>query len=193
MKLLEQANLTLKQGHSMMITGRSGSGKSTLFRALAGIWPFAKGKIEVPENMFFLPQRPYIPLGTLRYVITYPNDPEHFDRATLTQALRDAGLPHLVDRLDRDDNWPQSLSGGELQRIAIARALLAKPSWVFLDEATAGLDPDSEAEIYHVLKRHLPDATFVSIAHRPPVEDFHEDRIVMQRSGTTPGVLIPEA
>src|SRR5580698_10324801 len=136
--------------------------------------------------MFFLPQRPYIPLGTLRYVITYPNDPEHIDRATLTQVLRDAGLPHLVDRLDRDDNWPQSLSGGELQRIAIARALLAKPDWVFLDEATASLDPASETEMYERLREHLPNATFISIAHGPAISAFHAAHLEFHRSGTMP-------
>jgi putative ATP-binding cassette transporter len=189
-KLLEHANLTLEHGHSIVISGRSGSGKSTLFRALSGIWPFARGTLEVPKNMFFLPQRPYIPLGTLRYVITYPNDPEHYDRATLSQALRDVGLPHLVDRIDRDDNWPQSLSGGELQRVAVARALLAKPSWIFMDEATANLDPESEAEVYQALRTHLPDVTLVSIAHRPSVANFHEGHLVLQRDGTTPGTLI---
>jgi putative ATP-binding cassette transporter len=100
---------------------------------------------------------------------------------------------NLIDRIDRDDNWPQSLSGGELQRIAIARALLAKPSWIFLDEATASLDPESEAEIYQVLKTHLPDATLVAIAHGPSVADFHDGRILFERSGTTPGILTIEA
>ena len=162
----------------MIITGRSGSGKSTLFRALAGIWPFARGKIEVPENMFFLPQRPYIPLGTLRYVITYPNDPEHYDRATSSQVLRDVGLPHLVDRLDRDDNWPQSLSGGELQRVAVARAMLAKPAWIFMDEATASLDPDSEAEVYQCLAGAFArcDAGFDRASSRRS-PDLHEGRV----------------
>jgi putative ATP-binding cassette transporter len=191
-KLLEHADLTINGGHSVVITGRSGSGKSTLFRAVSGIWPFARGAIEVPKNMFFLPQRPYIPLGTLRHVITYPNDATHYHRADLDQLLRDVGLPHLVDRLDRDDNWPQSLSGGELQRIAIARALLAKPSWLFLDEATASLDPDSEAEIYQVLKTQLPDATLVSIAHRPSFAAFHEGKVIFQRAGTAPGTLTEE-
>jgi putative ATP-binding cassette transporter len=188
-KLLEHADLTISAGHSMVLTGRSGSGKSTLFRALSGIWPFARGEIQLPKNSFFLPQRPYIPLGTLRHVITYPIDGTHHERAELSQLLRDVGLPHLVDRLDRDDNWPQSLSGGELQRIAVARALLAKPSWIFMDEATASLDPESETEIYQVLKTHLPEATMVCIAHGPSVDDFHVGQIVFERSGTTPGVL----
>lgn len=189
MKLLEHADLTIAGGHSMVITGRSGSGKSTLFRALSGIWPFARGEIQMPKNMFFLPQRPYIPLGTLRHVITYPADATQHDRNELAQLLRDVGLPHLVDRLDRDDNWPQSLSGGELQRVAVARALLARPSWIFLDEATASLDPASEAELYHVLKTHLPEATLVSIAHRPPVAEFHDGQIVFDRPGSSPGAL----
>jgi putative ATP-binding cassette transporter len=189
-KLLEHADLTLAHGHSIVVSGRSGVGKSTLFRALSGIWPFARGKIEVPENMFFLPQKPNIPRGTLRYVITYPNDPEHYDRATLSQTLRDAGLPHLVDRLDRDDNWPQSLSGGELQRVAIARAMLSKPSWIFMDEATASLDPESEIEIYRALRTHLPDVTLVSIAHRTSVAELHDGQLTIQREGTSPGTLI---
>jgi putative ATP-binding cassette transporter len=189
MKLLEHADLTINSGHSVVITGRSGTGKSTLFRALSGIWPFARGEIQLPKNSFFLPQRPYIPLGTLRHVITYPHDGTHHDRGELGQLLRDVGLPHLVDRLDRDDNWPQSLSGGELQRIAVARALLAKPSWIFLDEATASLDPESEAEIYRVLKAHLPEATLVSIAHGPAVAAFKEGRIMFERSGAAPGTL----
>ena len=192
-KLLEHADLTLHSGHSVEITGRSGTGKSTLFRALSGIWPYARGTIEVPANMFFLPQKPYIPIGTLRHVITYPLDATHYDRNTLAQLLRDVGLEHLVDRLDRDDNWPQSLSGGELQRVALARALLAKPAWIFLDEATASLDPDSEMEVYQTLTRHLPDATLISIAHGPTVASFHQGHVSFERAGGAPGALVIEA
>lgn len=191
-KLLEHADLTLRSGHSVVITGRTGSGKSTLFRALSGIWPFARGEVQVPKNIFFLPQRPYIPLGTLRYVITYPHAPDQYDRTALIQALRDVELSHLIDRLDRDDNWPQSLSGGEQQRVAVARALLAKPSWIFLDEATASLDLESEMEVYQTLKSRLPDTTLVSIAHRPSVAAFHEGRVMFQRKGSATGTLTAE-
>jgi len=189
-KLLDGADLTLTAGHSVVISGRSGSGKSTLFRALAGIWPFGSGRVQVPPNSFFLPQRPYIPLGTLRHVITYPNPVEAFDQAEITQVLVDAGLPKLVDRLDRDDNWPMCLSGGEQQRVALARALLTKPDWIFLDEATASLDPDAEADLYRVLKERLPNATLVSIAHRTSVAAFHERRLVFKRDGGAPGTLV---
>jgi putative ATP-binding cassette transporter len=191
-KLLEHADLTLTRGHSVAITGRTGSGKSTLFRALSGIWPFARGEVHMPKNAFFLPQRPYIPLGTLRYVISYPHGPEVYDRAHMVQALRDVGLPHLIDRLDRDDNWPQSLSGGEQQRVAVARALLAKPEWIFMDEATASLDQQSELEVYETLRAHLPGCTLISIAHQPSVVALHEGRVGMQRHGTAPGTLAVE-
>ena len=187
--LLDRADLTLTAGHSIVITGRTGSGKSTLFRVLAGIWPFGHGEVQLPPNSFFLPQRPYIPLGTLRHVITYPNATDAFSDHEIAQALSDAGLPQLSERIDRDDNWPMRLSGGEQQRIALARALLAKPDWIFLDEATASLDPDAEEDLYHVLKRRLPDTTLISIAHRPSVAAFHEFRLVFKRDEGSSGSL----
>jgi putative ATP-binding cassette transporter len=192
-KLLDHADLTLTAGHSMVITGRTGSGKSTLFRVLAGIWPFGRGEIELPPNSFFLPQRPYIPLGTLRHVITYPHAVDAFSDQEMAQTLRDAGLSQLCGRLDSDDNWPARLSGGEQQRIALCRALLAKPDWIFLDEATASLDPDAEADLYHVLKQRLPNATLVSIAHRPSVASFHESRLVFKREEGSSGTLAEAA
>lgn len=190
MKLLEGADLVLDRGHSVVITGRSGSGKSTLFRALAGIWPFGHGKVQRPmERCLFLPQRPYIPLGSLRHVVTYPAPANAFSREDVTQALRDAGLPQFADRLDHDEQWAQQLSGGEQQRVALARALLAKPDWLFLDEATASLDPEAEAELYRTLKEKLPNTTLVSIAHRPSVAAFHDRRVVIQREEGKPGTL----
>jgi vitamin B12/bleomycin/antimicrobial peptide transport system ATP-binding/permease protein len=189
--LLANADLTLQPGHSLVITGRSGSGKSTLFRAIAGIWPFGSGKVQRPASSLFLPQRPYIPLGTLRHVVTYPYAHDHFDRETITGALTDVGLPGLVPQLDHDTNWAQQLSGGEQQRVAVARALLAKPEWLFLDEATASLDPEAESELYRLLREQLPHTTIISIAHRPSVAAFHERRLVLQREGDKPGILVP--
>jgi vitamin B12/bleomycin/antimicrobial peptide transport system ATP-binding/permease protein len=188
--LLEHADLVLRPGHSVVITGRSGSGKSTLFRALAGIWPFGNGRVQMPARSFFLPQRPYIPLGTLRHVVAYPQPVETFDNATLARALTDVGLGNLVDLLHRDENWPMRLSGGEQQRLAIARALLARPDWIFLDEATANLDPEAEAALYHMLRERLPNATLVSIAHRASVAAFHEQRMVFRREEGKPGELV---
>ena len=147
--------------------------------------------MQVPANSFFLPQRPYIPLGSLRHIITYPNPVDAFTDGTLCDVLRDVGLPQLVKRLEHDDNWPQRLSMGEQQRIGFARALLAKPDWIFLDEATASLDPDAEEELYAMLKQRLPDATLVSIAHRQSVAAFHEQRLTFKREVGGTGTLIP--
>jgi len=189
--LLQHADLTFPEGRSVVVTGRSGSGKSTLFRTLAGIWPFGSGRVERPPGRcLFLPQRPYIPLGTLRHVVAYPSDAQAHDPAEVAQALEDVGLPQFVERLDEESNWAQRLSGGEQQRVAIARALLAKPDWLFLDEATASLDPESEAQIYRVLKQRLPGTTIISIAHRPAVAAFHDQRLVFRREEGRPGTLV---
>jgi vitamin B12/bleomycin/antimicrobial peptide transport system ATP-binding/permease protein len=181
----------LQRGHSVVITGRSGAGKSTLFRVLAGIWPFGRGYVQRPiERCLFLPQRPYIPLGSLRRVIAYPDSPDIHSHEDIARALEDAGLAQLVPRLNDDDNWPQQLSGGEQQRVALARALLTKPDWLFLDEATASLDPEAEAELYRTLKARLPNTTLVSIAHRPAVAALHDRRIVLRREEGRPGELV---
>ena len=191
-QLLERADLTLTAGHSVVISGRTGTGKSTLFRVLAGIWPFGQGRVQLPEKSFFLPQRPYIPLGTLRHVITYPHAVEAFSQEEMVQVLTDAGLPQLADRLDQDDNWPMRLSGGEQQRVALAPALLAQPEWIFMDEATASLDPEAEAELYATLKRRLPRTTLVSIAHRTSVAAFHDRKLVFERTPNAAGTLVPQ-
>lgn len=188
-RILDHAALNFRPGESVVVTGRSGAGKSTLFRAVAGIWPFGHGRVDRSGTFLFLPQRPYIPLGTLRHVVTYPAAPEDMAPADVARALQDAGLPGLVAHLDEDANWPQRLSGGEQQRVAIARALLARPDWLFLDEATASLDPEAEAELYRVLKARLPETTIVSIAHRPAVAAFHDRKLVLERSGDRPGSL----
>jgi putative ATP-binding cassette transporter len=191
-KLLANADVVLEPGHSVVITGRSGSGKSTLFRTLAGIWPFGSGGVQRPiQRSLFLPQRPYIPLGTLRHVVCYPTEPGAHSREAIEQALSDTGLASFIPRLDKDENWPQLLSGGEQQRLALARALLAQPDWLFLDEATASLDPEAEEELYRMLKKRLPNTTLVSIAHRPSVAAFHDRRLVFQREEGKSGTLVP--
>ncbi len=191
-RLLENANLTFARGTSVVVSGSSGSGKSTLFRVIAGIWPFGRGQVERPaEHVLFLPQRAYIPLGSLRHVVCYPSPSSAHGQDEIKQALVDAGLPHLADHLDDDENWAQTLSGGEQQRLALARALLAKPDWLFLDEATASLDPEAEAHLYRTLKEHLPETTIVSIAHRPSVAAFHERHLVFEREPDHVGRLVP--
>ncbi len=171
--------LTFKSGQSTLVTGPSGSGKSTLFRAIAGIWPFGKGEIRVPDSksVMLLPQRPYIPMGTLREAVQYPGlSGDHPDSA-INAALLAARLPKLVDRLDEEQMWAQVLSLGEQQRLAIARALLSKPDWLFLDEATAALDETTEAAIYAVMKDKLPATTIVSIGHRSTLIAMHDRQV----------------
>ena len=179
--LIEHTGLKVPAGRSTVISGRSGSGKSTLFRAIAGIWPFGEGSVERPPGtMLFLPQRPYIPLGTLRQAIAYPADPASVDANAVQQALADAGLGALAGELDTEQPWAQRLSGGEQQRLAIARALLQRPKWLFLDEATASLDPEAEAELYAMLRERMPGTTILSIAHRKEVAAWHDDGLVMR-------------
>jgi len=182
--LLTGADASIAPGEAVLIAGPSGSGKSTLFRAIAGIWPFGSGRVRVPEgaSVLFLPQRPYLPLGSLRRVLCYPRDAAAFEDAEVRAALEDAGLGHLAPRLDEEDAWDRRLSGGEQQRVALARALLLKPDWLFLDEATASLDPEAEARFYGLLKERLPATTLVSIAHRPAVAQYHQ-RALRVRDG----------
>jgi vitamin B12/bleomycin/antimicrobial peptide transport system ATP-binding/permease protein len=181
--LMKGDGVSFRQGETTLLTGPSGSGKSTLFRAISGIWPFGAGEIRVPQGqtMMLLPQRPYIPMGSLRAAVTYPGTHGEYDDTKIAEALRAAKLPALADRLDEERAWAQTLSLGEQQRLAIARALLAKPDWLFLDEATAALDEPTEAEIYAVIKEKLPDATIVSIGHRSTLGAFHDRRIEMKK------------
>ncbi|MGA2795477.1 MAG: SbmA/BacA-like family transporter, partial [Roseiarcus sp.] len=173
-------SLTFAADRPTLLVGPSGAGKSTLFRAIAGIWPFGTGRIAEPKaSLMLLPQRPYIPLGALRNAIAYPAPPSQFTDAALREALIACGLPHLVHRLDDADNWELQLSGGEKQRLAVARALLAAPAWLFLDEATSALDEASEAQLYLAIARKLPDTTLVSIGHRATLSAFHKRRIEM--------------
>ncbi len=177
--------LTMNRGERTLLIGPSGSGKSTLFRAIAGIWPFGEGDIATPKgrSVMLLPQRPYLPLGTLRSAVTYPGVVGDYSDEAIIAALKAARLPHLMDRLDEEAYWVQVLSLGEQQRLAVARVLLAKPDWLFLDEATAALDEPMEAAIYAVLKEQLPGTTVVSIGHRSTLKAMHDRIIEMKPSG----------
>ena len=184
--LIHEVNQRFVPGTPTIITGRSGSGKSTLFRAMAGIWPFGTGTIaRPPGRMLFLPQRPYFPIGTLRQAITYPATAETYSEAAVIEALTDAGLPALVGRLDQDEPWAQRLSGGEQQRLSIARALLLRPDWLFLDEATSALDPVGEAELHDTLAARLPGTTLISIAHREAAADQYERHLTVANQSLT--------
>lgn len=178
--LLAASGLTLHAGDHVLVRGPSGSGKSTLFRTLAGIWPWARSRVQRPadfdERAMFLPQRPYFPNGALRDALAYPATPDRYTDAQLQQALHDALLPQLADQLDRQDTWGQKLSGGEQQRLAIARAFLKQPRWLFVDEASSALDEDAERTLYERLRERVAaqNGALVSIAHRPAVSAFHE-------------------
>ncbi len=189
--LLKDLNLTLPKGAWTLISGSSGSGKSTLFRALAGIWPFGQGRVLIPAGarVLFLPQKPYIPIATLRDAVKYPDENSTANDADVVQALEAARLGHLASRLDEEAHWSNILSGGEQQRLAIARALVFKPDWLFLDEATASLDEANEAAVYSVLKERLPQATVVSIGHRPSLRQWHETRLDLKRAPGETGTL----
>jgi putative ATP-binding cassette transporter len=186
--LLSNADLHVAPGDTVLVHGPSGSGKSSLFRTLAGIWPHAGGQVALPVDTMFIPQRPYFPDGTLRDALAYPQPAAMFDDEALQQALRDALLPQLTDQLDREDAWSQKLSGGEQQRLALARVLLKKPAWVLADEATSALDEDAEATLYQRLVAQVKSRSggLVSIAHRSTLGAFHDRRWQLQRgSGAT--------
>ena len=191
--LLAETDLKLERGEPTLITGVSGSGKSTLFRAFAGIWPFGRGKVCKPTNVrtLFLPQKPYLPIGSLRSVLAYPSPEAAFDEERLRAALRDCELAHLSGRLDEVQNWALILSGGEQQRIAFARAILHAPDWLFLDEATSALDEAMERRLYALLGDRLEATTIVSVGHRPGLAAFHRRRLAIEHDASGIGRLVP--
>lgn len=182
--LLQDCSMQLPAGSYTLITGSSGCGKSTLLRTLAGLWPFGKGKLELPQGsrVLFLPQRPYLPLGTLRRAIWYPLSAQGSEER-LTLVLRMVGMEKVISQLDVTDDWSRILSLGEQQRIAFARVLLVKPQWVFLDEATSALDEPREQAMYELLRRELPETSVISVGHRSTLFAQHERELHLTGDG----------
>ena len=181
--VIAEATAEIKAGERVLVKGESGTGKSTLFRAFAGIWPWGSGEIHVPprEATMFMPQRPYLPLGTLRGALAYPNPPNSVSNEVGNSALDRVGLAHLREKLDDDARWDQVLSLGEQQRLAFARLLIQKPRWIFMDEATAALDEENQDAMMRLVVDELPDSALISIGHRPGLDAFHERTLHLQR------------
>ena len=175
-EIVRLSGLTIEPGERVLVTGPSGAGKTSLFRALGGVWPFGSGSIRVPKgaSVLVLPQRSYLPLGTLRGALAYPGPQDAFKPDEIEDVLKAVGLEQLRGELDETAYWANKLSGGEQQRLSIARALLQKPQWLFLDEATSALDEASEAELYRLLLERLPRSAIVSIGHRSSLAQFHD-------------------
>ena len=180
--VVNEADIKIARGEKVLVVGESGTGKSTLVRAIAGLWPWGSGEIVLKfEGLFFMPQKPYVPLGTLRRAVAYPLSPEETDEAVLRTAVEEVGLGHLLDRLDEDTaTWEHILSGGEKQRLAFARVLIQRPETIIMDEATAALDPPSQEQLMRLLLERLPEATVISVGHRPELEAFHTRKLVLE-------------
>jgi len=181
--LVTGAEVAIMPGEKVLVTGESGSGKSTLVRALAGLWPWGEGDIEMPAGakLLLLPQRPYVPNGTLRRAASYPDAAHSRSVEEIARVLKKVGLGHLVEYLNEERPWDQTLSGGEKQRLAFARILLHRPDIIVLDEATGALDSQSERELMKLLSREFEHATVVSVGHRSELEALHGRRILLQR------------
>ncbi|MDI2142085.1 MULTISPECIES: ABC transporter ATP-binding protein/permease [unclassified Pseudomonas] len=172
--LLTSADMTVEAGDRVMLSGRSGSGKSTLLRAMGHLWPAGHGSIRLPSARYlFLPQKPYLPIGTLREALSYPQPGDTYAPERYAQMLETCRLPHLVARLDEANHWQRMLSPGEQQRLAFARALLYAPHWLYMDEATSAMDEEDEATLYQALIDQLPGLSIVSVGHRSSLKRFH--------------------
>src|SRR5450759_2887684 len=172
-----------KKGERVLVAGESGTGKSTLVRAIAGLWPWGGGEIDIQKDarLFLLPQRPYVPTGTLRRAVAYPGAAEDWLPEEIAAMLDKVGLAHLKDRLEEAAPWDQTLSGGEKQRLTVARVLLHRPDIIVLDQATSALDPKSQDTLMQLLTDEMEGLTIISVGHRPELEQFHSRKLVLER------------
>jgi putative ATP-binding cassette transporter len=201
--LIRGAEAEIRPGERVLIAGESGTGKSTLFRAIAGAWSWGSGRIRTPDRsgMMFMPQRPYLPLGTLRAALAYPAAADAFPEAALRVALERCGLPHLAPRLEEAERWDRILSLGEQQRLAFARLLLHRPRWVLMDEATAALDEANQDAMMRLFREELAGSALVSIGHRPGLDAHHDRRLTLLpaeggarlRAAGSPGLAVAQA
>ena len=180
--IVNETEVDIAPGEKVLIVGDSGSGKSTLVRAIAGLWPWGEGQVVMQRDakLLMLPQKSYVPLGSLRRAATYPLAADSVPDEKVREALEAVGLDHLLDRIDEEGPWEQTLSGGEKQRLAFARLLIHKPNLIVLDEATSALDPESQEKLMQLLNEQLPQATLISVGHRPELEAFHERKLVLK-------------
>ena len=181
--LIENLNLTLPKGSTLLIQGNSGVGKTTLLRTVAGLWAYSEGDVYCPTHQLFLSQKPYLPQGSLLTALAYPNEEKVFNRDEMIEVLKQVSLGHLLDRLDQEQDWTRILSLGEQQRLAFARLLLHKPNVTFLDEATASMDEGLEDNMYRLLKERLPNTTVISVGHRSTLQAFHQQQLMILGNG----------
>jgi vitamin B12/bleomycin/antimicrobial peptide transport system ATP-binding/permease protein len=181
--VVDDTEVVIMKGERVLVAGESGTGKSTLVRAIAGLWPWGGGEIQIQHDsrLFLLPQRPYVPTGTLRRAAAYPGAAEDWTLEEIAEVLDKVGLGHLKDRLEEDAPWDQTLSGGEKQRLTVARVLLHRPDIIVLDEATSALDPKSQDELMKLLSEAMEGLTIISVGHRPELEQFHSRKLVLER------------
>lgn len=182
--LVENLNITLPQGSSLLIQGKSGAGKTTLLRTIAGLWSYAEGEVSCPTNsQLFLSQKPYVPQGNLMSALTYPNKSDNISHTQAVEILNKVQLGHLAKQLEKEQDWTRILSLGEQQRLAFARLILHKPGVAFLDEATASMDEGLEFAMYQLLKQELPKTTLISVGHRSTLKALHQQQLTLQDKG----------